>query len=70
MLGVMLQMEVCKGRGLNVKHHKGISLLSMVRKLYQGILVDRVHRVTNGSVDNGQQGFRSGKGVCKSSLYL
>ena len=36
-----------KERGLNVR---GISLLSMVSKIYEGILVDRVRRVTGGLI--------------------
>ena len=41
------------------KNYRGISLLSIVRKIYGGILVDRVGRVTRGLI-----------GVCRSDLYL
>ena len=39
--------------------YRGINLLSMVRKIYVGILVDRVCRMTKGLIDDGQRGFRS-----------
>ena len=34
----------------------------MVGKIYAGILVDRVRRVTEGLIGNEQRGFRAGKG--------
>ena len=40
-------------RGLNVRT-RGICLLSGVRKIYAGILVDRVCRVTGGLIDDEQ----------------
>ena len=33
-----------------------------------GILVDRVHRVTGGLTDDGQGGFRAGRG-CVDQIY-
>ena len=50
-----------KGRGLNA-NYRDISLLSVVGKIYAGILVDRVHRVTDNLIDDEQIGFRSGRG--------
>ena len=35
------------------KNYKGISLLSVVGKIYVGILIDRVCRVTGDLIDDG-----------------
>ena len=43
------------------KNYRGISL-SMVGKIYVGILVDRVRRVTGSLNDDEQGSFRAGKG--------
>ena len=40
-----------------------ISLLSVVGNIYAVILVDRVCRVTEGWIDDEQEGFRVGRGV-------
>ena len=50
-----------KGERSVCKNYKGISLLSMIGKIYAGILVDRVHRITGGLIDDEQGGFRSGR---------
>ena len=39
-----------------------INLFSVGEKIYEGILVDRVHRVTEGLIDDEQGGFRAGRG--------
>ena len=44
-------------------NYRGISLLSVVGKIYVGILVDRVHKMTNGLIDDEQGG------VCISDLH-
>ena len=44
-------------RRLNVKNYRYIILLSMIGKIYVGILVDRVQRVTEGLIDDEQGGF-------------
>ena len=41
----------------------------MVGKIYVGVLVDRVRRVTGGLIDDEQGGFRAGRGVCRSDLH-
>ena len=43
------------------KNYKGISLLSVVGKIYAGILQDRVRRVTGSLINNEQGGFRAGR---------
>ena len=49
-----------KGRGerSECKNLRGISLLSVVGKIYAEILVDRVRRVTGGLTDDEQGDFR------------
>ena len=45
-----------KGRGemTEYSNYRGISSLSMVRKIYAGILVDRVCKVTEGLIDDNK----------------
>ena len=43
------------------KNYRSISLLSVVGKIYAGILVDRVYRVIGGLIDDEQGGFRAGR---------
>ena len=40
----------------------------MVGKIYTGILVDRVHIVTGGLIDDVQGGFRVGRG-CIDQIF-
>ena len=47
---------------------KNYSLLSVVGKIYAGILVDRVLRVTGGLIDDKQAGFRLGRG-CVDQIF-
>ena len=42
-----------------VEQSQGIRLLSVVGKIYPGILVDRVCRVTEGQIDDELGGFRA-----------
>ena len=41
------------------KNYRGISLVSMVGKIYAGMLEDRVHRQTEGLIDNEQRSFKA-----------
>ena len=45
-----------KGERSECKNYRGISL-SVVGKIYGGILVDRVCRVTGGLIDDEQEGL-------------
>ena len=45
---VIVPLYKGKGERNECKNYKGISLLSMVGKIYAGIQIDRVHRVTGG----------------------
>ena len=56
-----------KERGLNVKTIV-ISLLSVVRKIFAGILVDRVRRVIGGLINDEKGGFRAGRG-CLNKIF-
>ena len=51
-----------KGERTECKNYRGIILLSVVGNIYAGILADRVHRLTGGLIDDGQGGFRAGRG--------
>ena len=51
-----------KGESTECKNYRGISLLSMVGKIYGEILVDRICRVIGGLIDDEQGGFRVGRG--------
>ena len=58
-----------KGERTECKNYRGISWLSMVGKIYAGILVGRVRRVTRGLIDDGEQGgFRAGRG-CVDQIF-
>ena len=52
------------------KNYRGIGLLSVVGKIYSGILVDRVRRVTRGLNEGEQRGFRAGKGCVEQTFTL
>ena len=45
-----------KGEKSECKNCRGISLLSVVGKIYAGVLVYRVRRVTGGLIDDEQGG--------------
>ena len=57
-----------KGERTECKNYRGISLLCVVRKIYVGILVYRVHRVTGGLIDDEQGDFRVGRG-CIDQIF-
>ena len=59
---VIVPMYRGKGERTEYKNYRSISLLSVVRKIYAGILVDRVHSVTGGLIDDEQGSFRAGRG--------
>ena len=43
-------------------NYRGITLLSVNGKIYARIIIDRIHRVSGGFIDDEQGGFREGKG--------
>ena len=46
-----------------------ISLLIVVGKIYGGVLVDRIRKMTWGLFDDGQWGFRVGRG-CVDQIFI
>ena len=59
-----------KGEGTECKNYRGISLLSVVGKIYAGVLVYRVRRVTRSLIDDEQEGFRTGRGCVDQFFTL
>src|SRR5678815_3305278 len=57
-----------KGDEGNCRNYRGISLLSIVGKIYAGILVERVRRVTEGLIGEEQGAFRSSRG-CVDQIF-
>ena len=53
----------CKGGITECKNYRGIGFLSLVGKIYAGIFVDRVRRVTGDLIDYEQESFRAGRGM-------
>ena len=49
-----------KGERTEYNNYRGMSLLSGAKKIYAEILVDRIHKVTEGLIDIEQGGFKSG----------
>ena len=49
---VIVPLYKGKGERTKCKNYRGISLLSVVGKIYAGILVDRVFRVTGFFIDD------------------
>ena len=54
-----------KGKKVRTKcsNYRSISLLNIVGKIYAGILVDRIRRVSGDLIDDEQRGFREGRDV-------
>ena len=54
---MIVRLYKVKGESTECENYRGISLLSMVGKIYVGILVDRVCRMTGVLIDDEQGGF-------------
>src|SRR5678815_1650706 len=65
---VIVPLYKGKGEKGNCRNYRGISLLSVVGKVYAGILVERVRRVTEGLISEEQGAFRSGRG-CVDQIF-
>ena len=65
---VIVPLYKSKGERTECKNYRGISLFSVVGKIYAGILVDRVRRVARGLVDD-EQGALEQRGLCRSDLH-
>ena len=57
-----------KGERTEYNNYRGISLLNVVGKIYAGILVDSVSRVTGDLIDDEQGGIRAGRG-CADQIF-
>ena len=55
---VIIPLYKGKGEKTECSNYRGIGLFSVVGKIYAGILVDRVHKMTEGLIDDGQGGFK------------
>ena len=65
---VIVPLHKGKGERSECKNYRGIRLLNVVGKIYAGILIDRVRRVTGGLIDEEQGGFRAGTG-CVDHIF-
>ena len=65
---VIVPVYKCKGESTECKDYRGISLLSVVGKIYAGILIDRVRRVTRDLIDYEEGGFRVGR-ECVDQIF-
>ena len=65
---VIVPLYKDKGERTECKNYRGISLVSVVGKIYAGILVDRVRRRTGGLTGDEQGVFRAGK-VCVDQIF-
>ena len=64
---VIVPLYKGKGERTERKNYRAFSLLSGVRKIYAGILIDRIRRVTGRLTDDKQGGFRAKRGCVRSS---
>ena len=65
---VIVPLYSDKGERTECKNYRGIRLFIVVGKIYAGILVDRVGRVTGSLIDDEQGAFRAGKG-CADPIF-
>jgi len=65
---VIVPLYKGKGERSECKNYRGISLLSVVGKVYARVLMERVRRITEGLMDDEQGGFRKGRG-CVDQIF-
>ena len=65
---VIVPLYKGKGERTECKNYRGISLLRVVGKIYVGILLDGVHRVTGCLINDEQGDFRLGRG-CVDQIF-
>ena len=64
---VVVPLYKAKGERTEYKNYRDINF-SVVEKIYAGILVGGVSRVTGGLIDDKQGGFRAGRG-CVDQIF-
>ncbi len=57
-----------KGRRGECRSYRGISLLSIPRKLYGKVIIERVQRLAEEKIGEEQGGFRKGRG-CVDQIF-
>src|SRR5678815_4862183 len=65
---VIVPLYKDKGDKGNCRNYRGISVLSVVGKIYAGILVERVRQVTEGLIGKEQGAFRNCRG-CVDQIF-
>ena len=64
-----MSVPLYKGKGERTDcNYIGVTLLNVGGKIYVGILIDKVHRLTEGLIDDEQGGFRVGRG-CVGRIF-
>src|SRR5215469_17919809 len=63
-------VRMYKGRGNKSEYgsYRGISMMSVVGKLYERVVIDRVKNLTESLVGEEQGGFRKGRG-CVDQVF-
>ena len=67
---VIVTLYKDKGKRTECSNYRGINLLSVAVKIYAGILVDRVYKVTEGLINDEQERFKAGRGCVYKTLTL
>ena len=70
MSAVIVPLHKGKGERIECKNYRSITLLSVVGKIYIGVLVDRIRIVTGGLIDDKQGGFRVRRGYVDQICIL
>ena len=65
---VIIPLYKAKGETTECTNYGSISFLSVVGKIYVGIIIDRDHKVTEGLIDDEQGEFRAGRG-CVDQIF-
>ena len=65
---VIIPLNKGKGERTEFSNYRGIGLLNVVGKIYAGILSRRVHKVTEGVIDEEQGGCTAGRG-CVDQIF-
>ena len=67
---VIIPLYKCEGERTECSNYRGISLLSVVGKIYAVILLDRVPKIPEGFIDDEQGVFRAVRGFVDQIITL